>query len=121
MQVTKYKKLNQDGRPCNPTPEYNFGKCLHKSISMNAGCQPHWRLFSVDGMPTCDNATMLRDLSLIWANMSLNMDRDDIHQATKCLVPCTFLDYKVCFKVLRQWSQLIRYDTTEAEDPQQII
>ena len=60
----------------------------------------------MDGMPTCDNATMLRDLSLIWANMSLNMDRDDIHQATKCLVPCTFLDYKVSFETVISADQI---------------
>ena len=95
FQVTKYKKLNQADRQCNPTPGYNFAKCVHQSIYMNAGCQPHWRLFSMEGMPTCDNATMVKDFSMIWANMTLNMDRDDIYQATKCLMPCTFLDYKV--------------------------
>ena len=69
IQDTKYKKLNQADRQCNPTPEYNFAKCVHKSIYMNAGCQPHWRLFSVEGMPTCNNATMVKDFSMIWANM----------------------------------------------------
>ena len=90
-----YKKLNQAHRPCNPTPEYNFAECLQKSIIMKAGCQPNWRLFSIEGLPVCDNATMVRNYNEIWANVSLNMDRDDIYQTTKCLMPCTFLDFKV--------------------------
>ena len=53
----------------------------------------------MEGMPTCDNATMVKDFSMIWANMTLNMDRDDIYQATKCLMPCTFLDYKVRLRI----------------------
>ena len=60
-----------------------------------AGCQPHWRLFTVEGAPICQNATMLKRYARIFWNIAYNMDSDDVFQATNCLRPCTFLEYKV--------------------------
>ena len=89
-------KLNQANRPCEPSMDYNYGECLHQSIIMKAGCQPHWRLFSVDGMPTCDNISMLNEFEMQMINMKLGMDNEDILRETKCLLPCRFFEYKVC-------------------------
>ena len=95
MQVILHKKLNQAHRPCKSSLNYNYGQCIHQSIITKAGCQPHWRLFTVDGVPTCDNVSMVNKYQRIIGNISLNMDRDEIFEATKCLVPCTYLEYKV--------------------------
>ena len=90
-----HKKLNQAHRPCKSSLNYNYGQCIDQSIITKAGCQPHWRLFTVDGVTTCDNVSMVNKYQRIIGNISLNMDRDEIFEATKCLVPCTYFEYKV--------------------------
>ena len=62
---------------------------------MKTGCQPPWRLFSVEGLPICQNITMLDKYTAILMNVTYNMDSEDIYQATNCLMPCTFMEYKV--------------------------
>ena len=49
----------------------------------------------MDGLPTCNNTSMVNDYQNVFANVSLKMDTDEILEATKCLLPCSFLEYKV--------------------------
>ena len=91
----RHKKLNNVDSPCHPSPDYHFAQCVHKSIVLKTGCQPHWRYFTVDGVPTCDNLSMLQNYQRILFNITYNMDSEDVFQATNCLRPCTFLEYKV--------------------------
>ena len=88
-------KLNQAHRPCQPSPDYDYAQCLHRSIIMKAGCQPHWRLYSVKGMPTCSNISALNQFQRIMWNISINMDVEEVLLETKCLMPCTYMEYKV--------------------------
>ena len=90
-----HKKLNQAHRPCHQSPSYNYGQCLHKAAMIKAGCQPHWRLYSVEGLPICDNVSMVNTYQDVMGSMQLNMDSDELYQETDCLMPCTYLEYKV--------------------------
>ena len=60
-----------------------------------AECQPPWRLFSVEGIPICQNASMLHRYKRLLMNVTYSMDGDDIYQATNCLMPCVYMEYKV--------------------------
>ena len=62
---------------------------------MQAGCQPHWRLFSVEGMPTCQNLSELKKYNKFSLKIILDMDSDERFQKTNCLLPCTFMEYQV--------------------------
>ena len=58
FQAIRHELLNQDHRPCNPNPEYNFGKCVETSIKAKVGCQPPWTIFKVE-LPPCHNLSQL--------------------------------------------------------------
>ena len=90
-----HKKRNSAHRPCEPDPNYNYGECLHQSIMKKAGCQPHWRLFSVQGLPTCSTKSLANKYDGAYWKLAVTMDSDDVSQATNCLTPCTYLEYKV--------------------------
>ena len=99
-QAIQHNKLNSAERPCQTSPDYNFAHCVHKHIIQRAGCQPHWRLVSLEGIPKCQNLSMLQKYSNIFWNISYNMDADDVFQATNCLRPCTYMEYKVSVKIV---------------------
>ena len=60
------------------------------------GCQPHWRRFTVDGLPVCSNATQIYHYSEGYQNFYWNWNRKMLIEKTECLMPCTFMEYKVC-------------------------
>ena len=64
-----------------------------------AECQPPWRLFSVEGIPICQNASMLHKYKRLLKNVTYSMDGDDIYQATNCLMPCIYMEYKVIVQI----------------------
>ena len=94
VQVIRHEKLNRPDNPCDPDPDYNFGHCVDKSIMRKIGCQPPWRRVNIDGLPICDNSTMLHkyDYSYWWA---VDLGIDKLKEVTKCLIPCFFTEYKV--------------------------
>ena len=94
FQVIKHEKLNRPDNPCEPDPDYNLGHCVEKSIMRKIGCQLPWRRVNIDGMPICDNSTMLNnyDYSYWWA---VDWGIDNLIKLTKCLMPCSFMEYKV--------------------------
>ena len=68
-----------------------------------AGCQPPWRRFSFDGMPDCDNITKLRkydeEKKRVVGLGPAVVDKEDVLNTTKCLQPCSYIEYKVSFTV----------------------
>ena len=93
LQTIKHEKLNQPHNSCEP-PEYNFAQCVEKAIMARAECQPHWRRFSSENLPECDNATMLTRYSEEYWNVC-DLYRQEIINVTGCHLPCSFLEYKV--------------------------
>ena len=61
---------------------------------LNVGCQPPWRRFSVEGLPICDNSNLLTQFGQQY-NRITQMVKNELIEETKCLVPCTFMEYKV--------------------------
>ena len=59
------------------------------------GCQPPWRRFNVTGLPVCDEWTSLHDYSRENAKLA-TVVRNEMMNITNCLMPCTFMEYKVC-------------------------
>ena len=62
------------------------------------GCQPPWRSVSVEGLPLCDNRTMLLKYgdNYIYA---VNYGKNALLERTKCMMPCSFMEYKVICNV----------------------
>ena len=94
IQVIRHEKLNQLQKPCEHSPEYNFPRCVEKTIIARAGCQPHWRRFTVPGMPECDNSSKLTRYSEEYWKVG-NLYREDLFRDTGCYLPCSYLEYKV--------------------------
>ena len=63
---------------------------------LNVGCQPPWRRFSVEGLPICDNSNLLTQFGQEY-NRITQMVKNELIEETKCLVPCTFMEYKVIY------------------------
>ena len=94
LQAIRHEKLNQPHNPCESSPEYNFAECVEKAIMAMAGCQPHWRRFSAEDLPECDNSSMLTRYSEEYWKIC-NLYRQQIINLTGCHLPCSFLEYKV--------------------------
>ena len=95
FKAIRHEKLNKPDRPCEPSVDHNFAQCLEKSVVDKIGCQPPWRRFIVMEQPVCDNWTLLLRYGDEISNL-YNMDRIDLYEATNCLMPCTFMEYKEC-------------------------
>ena len=94
LQVIQHEKLNLHNNPCEPDPEYSLAQCVEENIMRNAGCKPPWRRFDVIGLPLCDNLQLLAKYAQEYERIS-SMVRSEILDDTKCLMPCTFMEYKV--------------------------
>ena len=60
----------------------------------NAECQPPWRRLDIVGLPQCDNMQLLNKFGKEYERIS-GMVRSKMIKETQCLMPCTFMEYKV--------------------------
>ena len=63
------------------------------------GCQPPWRSVSVEGLPLCDNRTMLLKYGENYIH-AVNYGKNALLERTKCMMPCSFMEYKVICHVV---------------------
>ena len=89
--------MNNPERPCETSLDFNFAQCVFQTIMMRVGCQPHWRQFSVDGLPLCNNLSLLTQFANEFERVGA-LVKDKIIEDTKCLLPCSFMEYKVSEK-----------------------
>ena len=65
---------------------------------LGAGCQSPWSRVVVDGLPSCDNSTLLENYSNEYV-AAMGLGRNGLIDWTGCLMPCTFMEYKVKFYI----------------------
>ena len=94
LQAIRHQKLNRPDNPCENSPDYNLGHCVEKSVMRKTGCQPPWRKINVFGLPLCDNFTLLAKYGSEFERVG-RMVREDVVENTKCLMPCSFMEYEV--------------------------
>ena len=92
--MIRHELLNGPNNPCEESPEYDFANCIYQSIMIKVGCQPPWRKTSVSGLPLCDNYTLLSQYASEFERVG-RMVREDVVEKTKCLMPCSFMEYEV--------------------------
>ena len=93
LKAIRHEKLNLPDKPCEPSLDYDFANCLERSVVASVGCQPRWRRFSMMKQPLCDTWHLLKQYGD--ENLRLNhMDRNELYEATNCLMPCTFMEYQ---------------------------
>ena len=99
LQAIRHEKLNLPDKPCEPSLDYDFATCLQRSVMVSVGCQPIWRRYSMmeQTEPLCDNWTTLKQYGDEIESLS-NMDRNELYEATNCMMPCSFMEYKESFK-----------------------
>ena len=91
--MTNYENINLPNSQCEASNEYNFGECVEASLISKAGCQSYWSRFNLD-LPLCDNDSLMEKNSYeYWAAMHLG--KNELINQTECLMPCTFMEYKV--------------------------
>ena len=59
-----------------------------------AGCKPYWHRFVMEDIPFCESSSTLQQYNDIMSSVSW-MYRNEFLQKTKCLIPCSFIEYKV--------------------------
>lgn len=94
FQAIKHENINRPKSPCVDNNQYNFEFCVERHIVMKAGCQPYWNKFNMKGIQICKNGSMLNHYSNERTTISL-MSREELIETTKCLMPCSFMEYKV--------------------------
>ena len=95
LKPMRHEKLNLPHSPCENSPGYSFSGCVHEYVMRKAGCQPPWRRFSVEGLPICDNWALLNKYTIENSKVGSDMVKDELIAETKCMFPCTFMEYKV--------------------------
>ena len=64
------------------------------------GCQPPFSRFEVKGLRLCDNWTLLKRYNEEFVRFYPDT-RSNIIGSSKCLMPCSFMEYKVSMQHLR--------------------
>ena len=99
LKVIRHEKLNQPHNPCDPSPDYDFTTCLEKSLISKVGCQPPWRRFVMEKKPLCDNLSLLHDYGNEMDRFTASLGKNELFEETSCLMPCSFMEYRVSFKI----------------------
>ena len=94
FQPIRHEKLNQAHNPCDPSPQYSLGRCAEEYVMRRVGCQPPWRKFNVEGLPLCDNWTLLEIYGNESNRIHTDITKETLIRKTKCLPPCSFMEYK---------------------------
>ena len=94
LQAIRHEKLNQPSNACEEDPDYNFSRCVKRSILRKAGCQPPWMKSNMKGLPLCENKTSFGHYDYEKFRVFF-MNTQQLIEDTKCLMPCTFMEYKV--------------------------
>ena len=95
ISVTKHIKMNQNNKPCNVEPNYNFQLCVRNSLTSEVGCRPPWDLWSSPDFPCCTEMDKLKMFERINTDMFLLSDLEDIIYKTGCIAPCVYKEYKL--------------------------
>ena len=98
QKAIRHEKLNQPTNPCDPSPDYNFGRCVEEYVVKHVGCQPPWRRFNFSGVPECDSWPLLYEYGKKSAFIA-ETEGGEVTKKTKCLLPCSFMEYKVHIKL----------------------
>ena len=94
MQTVRHENINRPQNPCEKDPQYDFAYCVEKNLVAKGGCQPYWNKFNISDRPFCANGSMLKQYSD--ASISFTrMYKKELLEETKCLIPCTFMEYEV--------------------------
>ena len=98
ISVTKHIKMNQNNKPCNVEPNYNFQLCVRNSLTSEVGCRPPWDLWSSPDFPCCTEMDKLKMFERINTDMFLLSDLEDITYKTGCIAPCVYKEYKLALE-----------------------
>ena len=65
-----------------------------------SGCRPYWNRFEMENIPICSNVSMMKQYddaitAVAW------LYENELFEETKCLVPCSYTEYKVNFSKLK--------------------
>jgi len=61
---------------------------------IKAGCRIAWSRVKVEGLPICDNSSLLEKYSYTYWE-AVDMERNKLLEYTNCPMPCTFMEYEV--------------------------
>ena len=110
VKVVTKKRLNRDGKfECTIEAGYNLGNCVKRSVAKQIGCNSPWTDYSLDNLPFCNTTTQMRAYETLYSEI-FYADQYELHQLTKCRVPCSYQEYSLmrspmsgCHK-LHPWS-----------------
>ena len=109
--------MDKKKNPCNEDPNYNFLKCIWKSLTNDVGCQlPYpWDFESLGETPYCSTMDEMNELQAIVFNISYDCDLESIIEKTLCIAPCTYKEYKLVIEPSNQkyWYKLLTVAFTD--------
>ena len=71
---------------------------MEEYVVRKVGCQPPWRKFDFTGIPVCDSWQLL-DMYGQKSAIMAETEGGKVTKETKCLLPCSFMEYKVNIKL----------------------
>ena len=93
LTLTKHKRLNLEGRPCEEDLAYNFTVCVKERLSERIGCRLPWDKWSQQERAECTSKRQFDQFELAYLSL-LNANADVISERTGCKLPCNYKEYK---------------------------
>ena len=105
MNLEILKRRNSHNRRCFEDSK-SYDDLATQLFIEKAGCKPYWNRFKFDEFQYCTNLSMLKvyndeKVRFAW------MHRDKIIETTKCLLPCSFMEYKVILETTKHTAKQI--------------
>ena len=91
--LTKHKRLNLDGRPCEEDLTYNFNTCIKEKLSAKVGCRLPWDTWSQQEREVCATDQQFREFGKFYTEFMIAV-MQEITEITGCKKPCSYNEYK---------------------------
>jgi hypothetical protein len=89
-------RMNRPGKfECNMDTNYNFNKCVRRSLADLVGCQYPWDgEGAIDSMEKCNTSTALLVYENIYNDLYVG-SKKEVEEITGCQVPCRYQQYTI--------------------------
>ena len=103
-QVTYHSKLNRPSSQCEESEDYKYSDCLNRKMASIVGCQTFSTNFP--DLSQCSTYEEYTNFSSVYEHFN-NLEKNDLQAQSGCLRPCKYLEYRVTFTNVKNFSIII--------------
>ena len=105
--LTKQKKLNLEGRPCEEDPSYSFATCVKEKLSQRIGCRLPWDKWSQQDRKICQSENEFKQFEETHRKL-YDDESYEIEEMVGCKKPCTYNEFKFVYSSPEEFMPLVK-------------